>query len=95
MIKFPHKSLGFLVVILILGCASTAPEPPRISSYEDALEAIEDSNEDLRLEAVRYLGDSRNVIAVPMIGERLKDESVMVRIEATLALNNYHDPITI
>ncbi|HDL64630.1 MAG TPA: HEAT repeat domain-containing protein, partial [Proteobacteria bacterium] len=95
MIQIPHKFFGISVLILIMGCASTTSQKPRISSYEDAIEALEDSDVDLRLEAVRYFGDSRNILAIPLIGERLKDESVMVRIEATLALNNYNDPRTI
>lgn len=92
--RLQWKTSIVLMLGFIMGCASTPPAP-LIMSYEEAKEAIEDSDIDLRIEAVRYLGDSRNPVAIPLIAGRLKDESTMVRIEATLALNNFHDPRTI
>ncbi|MEA1929006.1 MAG: HEAT repeat domain-containing protein, partial [Candidatus Auribacterota bacterium] len=96
MMMNPPRNILFIgLLILILGCASTGPPEPLIFSYEEAKEALQDSDEDLRIEAVRYLGDTRSINSIPLIAGRLKDESVLVRIEATLALNNLSNPKTI
>lgn len=84
-----------LALCLLAGCASSSREPPVMRSYEEAMATLQSSDSDARLEAVNYLGASGNPAAIIPVSGMLSDESVLVRIAATLALRNFSSPLAI
>lgn len=92
-----HKWFALLLTSgLMIGCSIISPPPsPPILTFEEAGAALQEKNEDRRLEAVRFLGDGGFLEAISLLAARLEDDSLLVRIETTLALNNLNDPRTI
>jgi HEAT repeat protein len=89
--------LSLVCLCGLIGCSIISPPagPPPIATLEEAEAALLSSDEDTRLDAVRFLGDSRSPDAIPLLVGRLEDSSVLVRTETTLALSNINDPRTI
>ena len=82
-------------LLILFGCAASSPAPPVMESYEGAVESLKSGDEAERLEAIIYLGASKNPAAIPEIAALLSDEDVWIRLETTLALRNFQSPLTI
>jgi len=73
--------------VRLLGTMTNTPEEQRRSA--DALRrALRDEEEDIRIEAVKALGNIAPDISGPYLMKALKDESVRVRIQVVQVLRD-------